>query len=45
MSRLITAVLLFHTFFTVAHAWEHLSEPEFQSALNKDEAAIIVACE
>lgn len=43
MSRLITAVLLFHTFFTVAHAWEHLSEPEFQSALNKDEAAIIVA--
>ncbi|KAI0378744.1 thioredoxin-like domain-containing protein [Hypomontagnella monticulosa] len=39
-----TTVTLLYALFTVVRTWEHISEPEFQAAINKDETAIVVAC-
>ncbi|KAI1372981.1 thioredoxin-like domain-containing protein [Hypoxylon crocopeplum] len=43
MFRFTSVALSLFTLFAITQAWEHLSESDFQSALNKDDGAVVVA--
>ncbi|KAI4868476.1 thioredoxin-like domain-containing protein [Hypoxylon rubiginosum] len=43
MLRVAATVLAFHTLLTIAKAWKHVSESEFQSTLNEGDGTIVVA--